>query len=144
MYNAHQFGEASTFRCIFEQKLGKIMTQEFKDKLLKRIIAKINEKQQIINSGKEELSTLEHGASDDADKSSAVESQELLNSLNKKHKTDLENLKKAMRNIRSEDFGYCEDCGIEIPHLRLEARPETTTCVDCGNIREHKNKHMAA
>ena len=117
------------------------MEQSKKDQLKKQLIEQINTKQQIIESGKTELSTLEHGAPDEADQSAANESQETIAALNKKHRTDIAKMMAALRNMNSEDYGYCEDCGVEIPFERLEARPDSTTCIDCGNIREHKAKH---
>lgn len=46
--------------------------------------------------------------------------------------------------IDSEDFGYCEACGIEIGIRRLEARPTATLCIDCKTLQEIKEKQLSA
>ena len=42
--------------------------------------------------------------------------------------------------ISSSDYGYCENCGIEIGVRRLEARPTATQCIDCKNLNELREK----
>lgn len=42
--------------------------------------------------------------------------------------------------LETEDYGYCEACGVEIGVRRLEARPTATQCVDCKTIDEIKEK----
>ena len=44
--------------------------------------------------------------------------------------------------IESDDYGYCEACGIEIGIRRLEARPTATLCVDCKTLAEIKEKQI--
>lgn len=42
--------------------------------------------------------------------------------------------------IDSNDYGYCEACGVEIGIKRLEARPTATKCIDCKTLDEIKEK----
>lgn len=112
--------------------------------LQKEILAEINDKQLLIQSGKDELIELQHSAPDPVDESSANERQEFIVNQNKRLTTEINMLKQALNNIKSEDFGYCEDCGIEIGFKRLKARPSATTCIDCEKIRENQNRHKAA
>ena len=44
--------------------------------------------------------------------------------------------------IESDDYGYCEACGIEIGIRRMEARPTATLCVDCKTLAEIKEKQV--
>lgn len=46
--------------------------------------------------------------------------------------------------IRKEDYGYCEQCGIEIGLRRLEARPTATLCIDCKTLEEIREKQRVA
>ncbi|QIT56434.1 RNA polymerase-binding protein DksA [Aquisalimonas sp. 2447] len=46
--------------------------------------------------------------------------------------------------IRKEDYGYCEQCGVEIGLRRLEARPTATLCIDCKTLEEHREKQRVA
>jgi DnaK suppressor protein len=45
--------------------------------------------------------------------------------------------------IDTGDYGYCEQCGVEIGIRRLEARPTATLCIDCKTLQEIKEKQMA-
>jgi len=42
----------------------------------------------------------------------------------------------SIDNLKSNDYGYCASCGIEIGIRRLEARPTATRCIDCKTIEE--------
>ena len=42
--------------------------------------------------------------------------------------------------IEQDQYGYCEQCGIEIGVRRLEARPTATLCIDCKTLSEIKEK----
>ncbi len=42
-------------------------------------------------------------------------------------------LEYALKRIDDPEFGYCADCGEEIPFARLQAMPEATLCVDCAH-----------
>ncbi len=46
--------------------------------------------------------------------------------------------------IRKEDYGYCEQCGIEIGLRRLEARPTATLCIDCKTLEEIRERQRVA
>ena len=49
-------------------------------------------------------------------------------------------IEQSLEAIQSEDYGYCETCGIEIGLRRLEARPTATLCIDCKTLAEIKEK----
>ena len=42
--------------------------------------------------------------------------------------------------LQSDDYGYCDACGIEIGIQRLEARPTATMCIDCKTLAEIKER----
>lgn len=46
----------------------------------------------------------------------------------------------SVKLIDSGDYGYCEECGIEIGIRRLEARPTATLCIDCKTLAEVREK----
>ena len=53
----------------------------------------------------------------------------------------LAQLDEALRRIQEGSFGFCRECGEEIPVGRLEAVPTTTICVPCkGKLAEEKRK----
>lgn len=46
----------------------------------------------------------------------------------------------SLKKIDSDDYGFCEGCGIEIGLRRLEARPTATKCIDCKTLDEQREK----
>ncbi|MEH6444070.1 MAG: RNA polymerase-binding protein DksA [Oceanospirillaceae bacterium] len=52
----------------------------------------------------------------------------------------IKKINEAMESIDEDDFGYCEECDIEIGVRRLEARPTATLCIDCKTLSEIKEK----
>ncbi len=49
----------------------------------------------------------------------------------------------TLRNIDTDEYGYCEGCGVEIGLKRLEARPTATLCIDCKTLDEMREKQLA-
>lgn len=49
-------------------------------------------------------------------------------------------IEKSLDEIKEGDYGYCEDCGIEIGIRRLEARPTAAKCIDCKTYQEIREK----
>ena len=47
-------------------------------------------------------------------------------------------------NLDSEEYGYCDSCGVEIGVRRLEARPTATQCIDCKTLDEIREKQMSS
>ena len=52
----------------------------------------------------------------------------------------LSKIEEALGRIDEGTFGICEDCGEDIGHKRLEARPVTTLCIDCKTLQETQEK----
>jgi len=55
----------------------------------------------------------------------------------------IKKIDETLRNIESQDYGYCTGCGEEIGLKRLEARPTATLCIDCKTLDEIREKQMA-
>ncbi|OUS10018.1 RNA polymerase-binding protein DksA [Gammaproteobacteria bacterium 53_120_T64] len=45
--------------------------------------------------------------------------------------------------LDSDDYGYCDQCGVDIGIRRLEARPTATLCVDCKTLDEIKERQVS-
>lgn len=52
-------------------------------------------------------------------------------------------IEKAIERLEEDDYGYCDDCGVEIGIRRLEARPTATQCIDCKTLAEIKEKQIS-
>lgn len=46
----------------------------------------------------------------------------------------------TLKHIDNGEYGYCEECGVEIGIRRLEARPTANLCIDCKTLAEIKEK----
>ena len=46
----------------------------------------------------------------------------------------------TMAMIEADEYGFCEECGVEIGLKRLEARPVTDLCIGCKTRAERKEK----
>lgn len=54
----------------------------------------------------------------------------------------IKKIEEAIQTLESGDYGFCEQCGVEIGVQRLEARPTATLCVDCKTLDEIREKQM--
>ncbi|MBV1919687.1 MAG: TraR/DksA C4-type zinc finger protein [Pseudomonadales bacterium] len=43
----------------------------------------------------------------------------------------------ALRKVKEDDYGYCQECDIPIPYKRLLTRPETNLCIQCQSAYEN-------
>lgn len=52
----------------------------------------------------------------------------------------IKKIDKTIDRIDKEDYGFCDQCGIEIGIRRLEARPTATLCIDCKTLAEIRER----
>jgi len=52
----------------------------------------------------------------------------------------IKKIDESLENLGSGDYGYCDDCGIEIGVRRLEARPTANLCIDCKSLEEIRER----
>lgn len=57
-----------------------------------------------------------------------------------REKSLLAKLDLALRKLEAGHFGICDSCGEPIGKKRLEARPETTLCIQCKESQERDEK----
>ena len=55
----------------------------------------------------------------------------------------IKKIDEMLARIDSGDYGYCENCGVEIGLSRLEARPTATLCIDCKTLDEIRERQVA-
>jgi DnaK suppressor protein len=55
----------------------------------------------------------------------------------------LHKIDKALSRLASDEYGYCEGCGVEIGLRRLEARPTAELCIDCKHLEEQRERSQA-
>jgi DnaK suppressor protein len=52
----------------------------------------------------------------------------------------IKKIDESLRRMESGDYGYCENCGVEIGLERLEARPTAELCIDCKTQDELRER----
>ncbi len=55
----------------------------------------------------------------------------------------IKKIDEALARLDSDDYGYCEICGVEIGIRRLEARPTATLCFDCKTLDEIRERQIS-
>lgn len=79
---------------------------------------------------------------DENDRASLESERRCAQTLRARETVQLITLKKVLNRFKlnTEDFGYCESCGIEIKYQRLINVPASTNCMECQRIEEIKEK----
>ncbi|MGA8261414.1 MAG: RNA polymerase-binding protein DksA [Arenicellales bacterium] len=54
----------------------------------------------------------------------------------------IKKIDETIQRIDEDDYGYCNNCGVEIGIARLEARPTATLCIDCKTLDEIRERQM--
>jgi len=55
----------------------------------------------------------------------------------------IKKIDETIARIDAHDYGYCDNCGVEIGLKRLGARPTATLCIDCKTLDELREKQLA-
>ena len=55
----------------------------------------------------------------------------------------IKKIEEMLAKIEAGEYGYCDNCGVEIGLSRLEARPTATLCIDCKTLDEIREKQVA-
>lgn len=66
----------------------------------------------------------------------ALQAQALSVSSLARSREEVIRLRSALTRIDDGDYGWCEECGEEIPEGRLEADPGAELCLRCARTRE--------
>ncbi|MAH73016.1 MAG: RNA polymerase-binding protein DksA [Cellvibrionales bacterium TMED49] len=54
----------------------------------------------------------------------------------------IKKIDKTLIRVDDNDYGFCDQCGVDIGVRRLEARPTANLCVDCKTLDEIKEKQI--
>ena len=55
----------------------------------------------------------------------------------------IKKIDETISKIEKDDYGYCENCGVEIGLKRLEVRPTATLCIDCKTLAELRERQVS-
>lgn len=62
----------------------------------------------------------------------AMQQQAMANATRQNRSTEVQAIKNALSRLEEGEYGYCEDCGEDIPAKRLELTPTAIRCVGCA------------
>lgn len=82
-------------------------------------------------------------AADPADRATQEEEFSLELRTRDRERKLINKIESTISKIESRDYGFCEECGVEIGIKRLEARPTATMCIECKTLDEIREKHRA-
>ncbi len=68
----------------------------------------------------------------------ALQGQAMARAAEARAAVELRKIETALARCDSGDYGFCLECGEEIPERRLEFDPTTLFCIGCAEAREHK------
>ena len=74
------------------------------------------------------------------DDASRTYSRHIIMELGEKEREQLKEVDDALERIESSEYGYCSECGEDIPEKRLDLIPYAKWCVDCKEKMEAKEK----
>lgn len=63
----------------------------------------------------------------------AMQQQAMAKATRQNRAAEIQAIKNALLRLEEGEFGYCEDCGEDIPPKRLELNPTAVRCVSCAN-----------
>jgi DnaK suppressor protein len=62
----------------------------------------------------------------------AIQQQAMAQATERKRVTDIAKIDAALHRLDEGDYGYCDECGEEIPDDRLAVDPAASLCVKCA------------
>ena len=122
-----------------EPYMGDIQSAHFREILnawKKELLDDINKTMSVMQDENINLPDPNDRATLETDRSLELRTRDRERKLVKKINDSLVDLDKG-------DYGYCEDCGVDIGIKRLEARPTASLCIDCKSLSEIREKQNA-
>ena len=62
----------------------------------------------------------------------ALQGQAMAQETERRRKLELQRIDAALERIDTDEYGFCLNCGQEIPKPRLELDPAVAICIDCA------------
>lgn len=122
-----------------EEYMNETMTQHFRDILLNWKRELMEEVDRTVHHMQDEAANFpdpNDRASQESDFTMELRTRDRERKLIKK-------IEESISALDNKEYGYCEQCGIEIGVRRLEARPTATLCIDCKSLDEIRERTRA-
>jgi len=119
-----------------EEYMGEKQSEHFKRLLLAWKQQLMEEVDRTVTHMKDEAANFP----DPADRATQEEEFSLELRTRDRERKLIKKIDSTIERIETEDYGFCDQCGVEVGIRRLEARPTATLCVDCKTLDEIKEK----
>ena len=106
-------------------------TQKYYRKLLETRL-KALEAQNETNADSRNTVVLDQSSVGRLSRMDALQQQAMAKATSQNRATETLAIRAALNRISDDEFGYCQDCGEDIPPKRLELNPAATKCVGCA------------
>lgn len=116
--------------------MDKEVQAEFKELLLQRLDELYQEAEKTVAG----MTDTEETFPDPTDRATLESDRNFMLRIRDRERKLIVKIREALQRIEDGTFGDCEDCGEEIGHERLKARPVTTLCIDCKRKQEANEK----
>jgi RNA polymerase-binding protein DksA len=70
---------------------------------------------------------------DFAEQANELEEQVALEAIEERKRSEMAEIRAALKRIAEGTYGVCENCGAEIPAARLNALPTAVRCIACAS-----------
>ncbi len=120
-----------------EEYMSNPQLQHFKDFLLKWKQNLIAEMERTVHHMQDDVSTFP----DPTDRASQETEYSIELRTRDRERKLIKKIDQTLILIDNKEYGYCNNCGIEIGLRRLEARPTATMCIDCKTQDELREKY---
>jgi RNA polymerase-binding protein DksA len=70
---------------------------------------------------------------DFAEQANELEEQVALEAIEERKREEMAEIRAALKRIATGSYGICENCGAEIPEVRLTALPTAVRCIACAS-----------
>lgn len=95
-----------------------------------------------VDRTKQNMQSEANNAADPNDRASQEEEFSLELRARDRERKLIKKINKTLALIEKDDYGFCEECGVEIGIRRLEARPTADLCIDCKTLAEIKERQL--
>lgn len=75
-------------------------------------------------------------SADSQEQAQELENAEVVDQLGNETRNEISRIARALDQIKNETYGFCADCGEQIPTARLEAHPYADRCIRCATAAE--------
>lgn len=83
------------------------------------------------NADSRDIVTLDQQSVGRLSRMDAIQQQAMANATKARRAVERRQIAAALDRIMEDEFGYCENCGDEIPKARLSLAPTAIRCVSC-------------